>query len=98
MTSTMKSTAAIDSQAIPSINPVYRLQWEEAQQSWVLLYPEGMVQLNGPAGEIMSLIDGQSRVAQVIDTLQGKYADAGDISGDIIEFLEDAREQRWITL
>ena len=37
--------------AQPALRSMYRLQWEEAQQRWVLLYPEGMVRLNGPAGE-----------------------------------------------
>ena len=37
----------------PSLSAMFRLQWEEVQQSWVLLYPEGMVKLNGSAGEIM---------------------------------------------
>ena len=30
----------------PSVASMFRLQWEEVQQSWVLLYPEGMVKLN----------------------------------------------------
>jgi hypothetical protein len=29
----------------PSVASMFRLQWEEVQQSWVLLYPEGMVKL-----------------------------------------------------
>ncbi|NOQ16193.1 MAG: coenzyme PQQ synthesis protein D, partial [Methyloprofundus sp.] len=27
-------------------SPMHRLQWEEAQQKDVILYPEGMVELN----------------------------------------------------
>ena len=40
-------------QSTPALSAMYRLQWEEVQQSWVLLYPEGMVKLNGSAGEII---------------------------------------------
>ena len=33
-----------------------RLQWEPAQEAHVLLYPEGMVKLNGSAGAILSAL------------------------------------------
>ena len=37
----------------PAIARGFRLQWEPAQNAHVLLYPEGMVKLNGSAGEIL---------------------------------------------
>lgn len=83
---------------VPTVNTIYRLQWEESQQSYVLLYPEGMVQLNGSAGEIMNMVDGQRTLADIVQLLQQKFPDAGDLSGDIAEFLEVAHEQHWITL
>src|SRR5207249_5007897 len=45
----------------PALAPMYRLQYESAQDSWVLLYPEGMVRLNGPASEIPRRCDGEAR-------------------------------------
>jgi len=36
----------------------HRFQWEEAQQSHVILFPEGMVKLNGSAGEVLGLRNG----------------------------------------
>lgn len=83
---------------IPAISRVYRLQWEESQNSYVLLYPEGMVQLNGSAGEIMAQVDGERSVTAIIDSLQVRFPEAGDLSADIIEFLEIARDKHWITL
>lgn len=83
---------------IPRINPLYRLQWEPAQNGHVLLYPEGMVQLNGPASEILTRIDGQTDVAQIIASLQQTFPEAEGLADDVISFLEDAREQNWITL
>ena len=35
------------------VNPNYRLQFEEAQQCHVLLYPEGLVKLSDTAVEIL---------------------------------------------
>lgn len=83
---------------VPVMSTLYRLQWEESQQSYVLLYPEGMVQLNGSAGEILNQVDGQRSLADIVQLLQQKFPEAGDLSGDIAEFLEVAHEQHWITL
>ena len=44
--------------AKPAIGRGLRLQWEPAQNAHVLLYPEGMIKLNGSAGEIMKRCDG----------------------------------------
>ena len=35
-----------------------RLQWEAAQSAYVMLYPEGMIKLNEPAGEILGMLEG----------------------------------------
>ncbi len=83
---------------VPALHMMFRLQWEKAQDCYVLLYPEGMIQLNGPAGEILALVDGKRSVQDIIDALQAKFSDAGDISADILEFLGGAYEQHWITL
>ena len=38
----------------------HRFQWEEAQQSYVILFPEGMVKLHGGAGEVIKRVDGKA--------------------------------------
>jgi len=86
----------MDINAIPALESMFRFQWEEAQQAHVLLYPEGMVKLNGPAGEILSFVDGQRTVAGIIALLNAKYPDAGGVDEDVMAFMLDAQEQRWI--
>ena len=44
----------------------YRLQWEAAQESHVILYPEGMAKLNETAAAILELVDGRRDVAAII--------------------------------
>ncbi len=83
---------------VPRLQNHFRLQGEEAQGCHVLLYPEGMVQLNGSAGTILSCIDGNKTVAAIIEELQARFPDAEGIAGDIMDFLETARQQRWIDL
>jgi len=82
--------------SIPALNNHFRFQWEQAQESYVLLYPEGMIQLNGPAGEILSLVDGERSVAAIVAELKGKFGDVDGLENDVMEFLVDAQGQRWI--
>jgi pyrroloquinoline quinone biosynthesis protein D len=86
----------INSSLQPKVNPMFRLQWEQVQECYVLLYPEGMVKLNGSAGEIMKLIDGKNKVVDIINTLNDKFPDAGDLTVDIYEFLSTAGEKKWL--
>ncbi|WP_246046938.1 pyrroloquinoline quinone biosynthesis peptide chaperone PqqD [Colwellia ponticola] len=80
----------------PSLNPMFRFQWEKAQDCFVLLFPEGMVKLNGGAGEIMQLIDGKQNVQKITDTLNNKFPDAGDLAPDVHEFINTAIEKKWL--
>jgi pyrroloquinoline quinone biosynthesis protein D len=80
----------------PSLNPMFRFQWEKAQDCFVLLFPEGMFKLNGGAGEIMQLIDGKKNVLQITDALHSKFPDAGDLSTDVTEFIITAIEKKWL--
>jgi pyrroloquinoline quinone biosynthesis protein D len=80
----------------PALSSLYRLQYEAVQQSWVLLYPEGMVRLNGPASEILCCCDGQRSVKQVIRELQERF-DKSDLHDDICNFVRHAYERGWIS-
>jgi pyrroloquinoline quinone biosynthesis protein D len=73
----------------------YRLQWEEAQQSYVLLYPEGMVTLNGSSAEILKYCDGTRNAEGIIGELQKQFPDA-DLADDVREFIAAAFANGWI--
>jgi pyrroloquinoline quinone biosynthesis protein D len=72
-----------------------RLQFERSQNCWVLLYPEGMVQLSDSASAILKLLDGIRNIEEIIRCLDESYN--SDTGSDVIEFLETAHERRWIT-
>ena len=76
--------------------PTFRLQWEQAQDGYVILYPEGMVKLNPAAGEILSRCDGERNVAAIIEDLERKFPDADGLRADVFNFLNTAYEQQWI--
>lgn len=73
----------------------YRFQWEPAQDSFVLLYPEGMVKLPGSSGEIMKRVDGSKTVSQIVADLETAFPGA-DLRQDVIDFLEAAYAKGWI--
>lgn len=83
--------------AIPVLNRMFRFQWEPAQQSHVLLYPEGMVKLSGSAGEIIQRVDGARSVDDIIADLKQAFPGV-DLDADIINFLQQAQANGWITL
>jgi pyrroloquinoline quinone biosynthesis protein D len=81
----------------PALRSMYRLQWEEAQRAWVLLYPEGMVRLNGPAAEILRRCNGATTVSALVDDLERTFGATG-IQSDVNEFLNEAAARGWIEL
>jgi pyrroloquinoline quinone biosynthesis protein D len=81
--------------SIPALAPMFRLQYETVQASWVLLYPEGMVRLNGPASEILQRCDGRRTVQQVVEELQQRFGES-DLCHDVCEFMREAHGHGWI--
>ncbi|MEA5103460.1 pyrroloquinoline quinone biosynthesis peptide chaperone PqqD [Pantoea sp. S18] len=81
---------------IPAFRRGYRMQWEAAQDSHVVLYPEGMAKLNETAVAILELVDGKQDVVAIVATLDARFPDAGGVGDDVKEFLQSAIEQKWI--
>ena len=81
--------------SVPRVGPGFRLQFEPAQDCHVLLYPEGMVKLNQPAGEIMKRCDGEKTIAAVVVDLEAAFSTTG-LEGDVLAFVAMAGQQRWL--
>lgn len=88
---------AIAATSRPRIRAGFRLQWEEAQQADVLLYPEGMVKLNRSAGEILKRCDGMRDVDAIVADLERAFVTSG-LAPDVQSFLAIALQQRWVEL
>ena len=80
---------------VPRVGAGFRLQWEPVQNCHVLLYPEGMVKLNGSAGEIMQRCDGERSLTAIITDLEHAFGAAG-LEGDVRAFIDIAAQQRWL--
>ena len=79
----------------PRIGAGFRMQWEPAQNCHVLLYPEGMVKLNGSAGEIMVRCDGERSIEAIIGELELAF-NAKGLGPEVLSFVEIAGKQRWL--
>ena len=89
------STAIIDPSAHPTLSRRFRLQWEEAQQAHVLLYPEGMVKLNPSAAEILKRCDGTCSIREMVLQLERQFNTSG-LEPEVSGFLAFAQRQRWV--
>lgn len=81
--------------ATPKLNKLFRLQYEQAQESYVLLYPEGMVKLNQSASEILLLCDGTRTVEQIIKDLESKFQ-INNLAADVTSMLEESTRRNWL--
>jgi pyrroloquinoline quinone biosynthesis protein D len=87
--------AALKPEDVVELQRLFRLQWEDVQKKYVLLYPEGMVQLNQSAGEILKRCDGVASIGAIIKDLEQAFGEA-DLKQDVLQFMEVAYERGWI--
>lgn len=79
----------------PKLSRRFRLQYEEAQSRWVLLYPEGMVQLNPSAAEILKRCDGTRDIDAIVAELEAAF-NAQGIAPEVRNLLEEGQRRGWI--
>jgi pyrroloquinoline quinone biosynthesis protein D len=91
----MTEKAALGMDTVVQIPRLFRFQWEQAQNAYVLLYPEGMIKLNQTAGEILKRVDGASTVGDIIKNLEAAFPGA-DLREDVLQFMEIAYGKGWI--
>lgn len=79
----------------PKLSRRFRLQFEETQNRWVLLYPEGMVQLNPSAAEILMRCDGDRTMGAIVHELEAAF-NAQGIAPEVSSLLEEGQRRGWI--
>lgn len=89
--------SAIELEARPALGHGFRLQWEPAQNAHVLLYPEGMVRLNGSAGEILRRCNGERTVGEIVSELETAFSMTG-LAADVTAFVAVAVQKQWLEL
>lgn len=86
----------VDQESCYAIAAGHRLQWEEAQDCWVVLYPEGMVKLNDSAAEILRRCDGTTPLKAVIADLEKTYGES-DLQADVTGLVDAALQHGWLS-
>ncbi len=89
--------AALDMALHPALRPGFRLQWEAAQNSFVILYPEGMIKLNQSAGEILKRCEGRMTVTEIVADLESAFATTG-LERDVASMIVMAAGNHWLEL
>jgi pyrroloquinoline quinone biosynthesis protein D len=81
----------------PEINPVYLFRWEEPEQAYVLLFPEGIVKLNDSAGRILEHCNGEKTVAEIVFALEEQFSTQG-LEGEVRKFMEVSLGKNWLRI
>ena len=90
------AATTISDLAQPSLAKGVRLQIDSTTGKSVLLYPEGIVELNETSHEILSRCDGRT-LGEIISELAEEYeADRAAIAADVNETLEDFQRRKLI--
>jgi len=71
-------------------------RWGSHAEPHVVLFPEGMIRVQGTGHDILTLCDGQRTVQEIVATLVGRYgaADPVKIAEDVCSFLEALQRKR----
>ena len=84
--------------AQPRLAKAVRLQSDSATGKSVLLFPEGVVELNETAHEILTRCDGRT-VSEIVRALAEEYdADLAALATDVRDTLADLQQRRLIEL
>jgi pyrroloquinoline quinone biosynthesis protein D len=71
-------------------------RWGTQGEERVVLFPEGMIRVQGTGQKILELCDGQRTVDEIVSTLSAEFsgADPAKIRQDVASFLEALQQKR----
>jgi len=81
----------------PKLAPGVRLHHDATRSAWVLLGPERVIELEGPASDILQRCDGSRTIDQIVDELAIVYtADRAEIAADVTDMLAELVARRML--
>jgi pyrroloquinoline quinone biosynthesis protein D len=71
-------------------------RWAKNGEEPVVLFPEGMIRVQGTGQSILELCDGKRTVAEIVGALSARYAntDSARIHEEVGNFLEALQQKR----
>ena len=93
----MAEPATPEGVAKPRLAPGVRLHFDVKRGAWVLLGPERVIEMEGPASEILSRCDGTRTLDQIVDELAAQFsAERAVIAADVADLLAELRAKRLV--
>jgi pyrroloquinoline quinone biosynthesis protein D len=90
---------SLDANSRPALAPGVRLQLDKATGEIVLLYPEGVLELNRTAHAIVNLCNGATALEQIVAALSAEYeVEDAVVRADAMECVGDLVNRRLMTL
>ncbi len=98
-TAESKQRPLIDEESIPRLADHIRLHHDKVREQWVLLAPERILELSGPAVEIIQRCDGINSVSNIVLQLCSEYdAPQEEIQPDVVEMLQSLLDKRFLQI
>jgi len=70
-------------------------RWGKDGEDRVVLFPEGMIRLQGTGQTVLELCDGEHTLQEIVESLSKRYkTDTAKIRDDVATFLEALRQKR----
>ncbi|MCZ1020012.1 pyrroloquinoline quinone biosynthesis peptide chaperone PqqD [Streptomyces albulus] len=79
----------------PALAPAVLLRHDRVRDTDLLLLPERVVVLEGSAGAVLRLCDGEREVADIVAELSRRYPDA-PVAAEVPAFLGRMRGEGWL--
>lgn len=78
---------AFTSEDVPRLPSRVRLRHDPARDTEVLLFPEGVLMLNGSAAAILTLCNGTRSAGEIATALSAQFGGT-DVQGDVLALLD----------
>ena len=83
----------------PALAPGVRLHFDKRRNGWLLLAPERVIEMDGPAPEVLKRCDGTRTLGAIIDELASAFAaDRQVIADDVGDLLAGLAAKRLLRL
>ena len=93
----MGERLVLDEGAVLKLPRHAKLRFDKARETWIILAPERVFELDAIAHEVVSLCDGERSLAEVVDTLTEKFqAPREVIAKDVTEMLQGLADKGFV--
>ena len=85
---------------IPKLPRHAKLRFDEARKKWIINAPERVFELDEIAAEVMQLVNGESSIICIVDTLVKKFDGASKdvVKKDVLSMLQPLAEKGFIVI